>query len=198
MSRAVFARFPNFDSVQAGAPVATAAPAPNPRDRLVELEKAHEREMEKRRREQDTQFSRQMGEVQLILDSLAGKVEKIEADARRQTAASIAAIAERLLPKLARRFLAEEIALHLEKMIPPGEVCIDIKAEPHLAEQLYETIQRSAQLADICNVIPQEDACGSRVDVSWKSGGLDFDFDGLLEACIGHLRSERPSEQESG
>lgn len=198
MSRAVFSRFPNFDSVHAGASVAAAAPAPNPRDRLAELEQAHEQEMEKRRREQDSQFSRQMGEVQLILDSLAGKVEKIEADARRQTAASIAAIAERLFPKLARRFLAEEISLHLEKMIPPGEVCIDIKAEPHLAEQLYETIQRSKQLADICNVIPQEDANGSRVDVSWKSGGLDFDFDGLLEACIGHLRSERPSEQESG
>ena len=114
MSKAVFSRFPSFDSVHAGASVATAAPASNPRDRLAELEQAHEREMEKRRREQDSQFSRQMGEVQLILDSLAGKVEKIEADARRQTAASIAAIAERLFPKLARRFLAEEISLHLE------------------------------------------------------------------------------------
>ena len=189
MSEAVFSRFPSFDTV--GRPHSHTS-------RLEELEEAHTREMERKRREQDTHFNRQMGEVEAILGSLADKVEKVEADARRQTAASVAAIAERLFPKLARRFLAEEISLHLEKMIPPGEVCIDIKAEPHLAEQLYEAIQRSESLAEICNVVPQDTSNGSRVDVSWKSGGLDFDFDGLLEACIGHLRSERPSEGEKG
>jgi hypothetical protein len=28
-----------------------------------------------------------------------------------------------------------------------------------------------------------------RVDVSWQTGGLSFDFEGLLQACLSHLNS---------
>lgn len=200
MSEAVFSKLPRFDGLttHVGARPRLDRQA-QPREPSLEDQVREQRgRIEEERQEQETRYNRKMDAVEQTLALLAGKVEQIEADAREQTAASVASIAERLFPKLARRFLAEEIALHLEKMIPPGQVCIDIKAEPHLAEQLYEVLQRSSHLAEICNVVPQESSGGSRVDVSWKSGGLDFDFDGLLEACIGHLRSERSSEGEIG
>ena len=189
MSDAVFAKLPRFD---------TAGARLGHRSRLDIIEEEHTQRLEEERQQHQTHFNRKMSAVEATLASLADRVEKVEADARRQTAASVAAIAERLFPKLSRRFLAEEIALHLEKMIPPGEVRIDIKAEPHLAEQLYEVIQRSDRLAEICEVSSDETPGSSRVDVSWQTGGLDFDFDGLLEACIGHLRSGRTDQGENG
>lgn len=189
MSDALYARLPRFDTN--GAKLSH-------RSRIDELEEEHTQRMEQERLQHQTHFNRQLSAVEATLASLADKVEKVEDDARRQTASSIASIAERLFPKLSRRFLAEEIALHLEKMIPPGEVRIDIKAEPHLAEQLYEVIQRSEKLAEICEVTSVETPGGSRVDVAWQNGGLDFDFDGLLEACIGHLRSGRMEQGENG
>ena len=189
MSDALFARLPRFD---------TSGARLSHRSRIDELEEEHAQRMKEDRLQHQSRFNSQLNAVEATLASLAEKVEKVEADARRQTATSITAIAERLFPKLSRRFLAEEIALHLEKMIPPGEVRIDIRAEPHLAEQLYEVIQRSERLAEICEVTSDEEPGGSRVDVAWQNGGLDFDFDGLLEACIGHLRSGRAVEGENG
>jgi hypothetical protein len=190
MSEAIFANLPRFDSGLVG--------QPQQRSRIEVMEQEHSQRLEEERLQHQSHFSKQMNAVEETLASLAEKVEKVEDEARRQTAASVASIAERLFPKLSRRFLAEEIAMHLETMIPPGAVCIDIKAEPHLAEQLYEVISRSDRLADICEVVPDETPGGSRVDVSWRSGGLDFDFDGLLEACISRLRMDRPTEGETG
>ena len=191
MSEALLAKLPRFDGPGTSSPV-------NQRSRLELIEQEHSQRLEQERAQHQSQFTRQINAVEATLASLADKVERIEEDARQQTAASIVSMAEQLFPKLSRRFLAEEIALHLEKMIPPGEVRIDIRAEPHLAKQLYEVIERSNRLATICEVVPSEEPGGSRVDVSWSTGGLDFDFDGLLEACIGHLRSDRKREGESG
>ena len=40
-------------------------------------------------------------------------------------------------------------------------------------------------LAGRCTVIAAEGRTG--VDVSWRTGGVTFDFDGLLAACLAQL-----------
>ena len=121
--------------------------------------------------------------------SLNKAIETVRTDADRQAKTAIVAISEQLFPKLSRRFLASEIEAHLETMLPETAAHVEISANPALSEQLEDLLDQSTGLAGRCSVTPDEAARGARVDVSWKSGGLTFDFDGLLEACIGHLRT---------
>lgn len=177
MSETIFANLPSFD----GLPNAPSS------GRLLSR-KAKEAEQAAAETEaKEASFKRQMTAVEATLNSLADKISAVEADARRQTNETIVAIAGRLFPELSKRFLADEIALHLQKLVPQSAVAVEIRAEPDLLERLKAVVERSDRLAGICTLKPETSPKGDRVDVSWKSGGITFDFDSLLEACLEHL-----------
>lgn len=177
MSDTIFANLPSFDALAEGRQAGRQM-----------TRKAREAESLAQESEaKEASFKRQMTAVEATLNSLADKITAVESDARRQTSETIVAMASRLFPELSKRFLADEIALHLQKLIPPSAVEVVITAEPELAERLQAVIQKSERLAGVCSLNPAPSPKGDRVDVSWKSGGLTFDFEGLLESCLKHI-----------
>ncbi|MGB3625987.1 MAG: hypothetical protein WA989_09165 [Henriciella sp.] len=177
MSETIFANLPSFDGLADGQ-----TPGRLKSRKAQEAERA-EQEVEAK----DASFKRQMTAVEATLNSLADKITAVEAEARQQTNETIVAIAGRLFPELSKRFLADEIALHLQALVPASAVEVEIRAEPDLLDRLKPVVERSNRLADVCKLTPEDAPEGERVEVSWKTGGISFDFDGLLEACLKHI-----------
>lgn len=127
--------------------------------------------------------------IEASLSVLNARLDQFEREAQAQTLQSIQSVAAKLFPELSRRFLANEISHHLAMMVPASAAVVEIRAETELAERLREIVERSPALAHRCTVLPAPADGQGRVDVSWQAGGLTFDFDGLLQACLSHLNS---------
>jgi len=127
--------------------------------------------------------------IEASLSALHARLDQFERDAQAQTLQSIQSVAAKLFPELSRRFLADEISHHLAALVPASAAVVEIRAEAELATRLREIVERSPALAHRCTVLPAPAEGQGRVDVSWQAGGLTFDFDGLLQACLSHLSS---------
>jgi hypothetical protein len=125
---------------------------------------------------------------------LNARLDKIERDAHVQTAEAVQSIAARLFPLLSKDFLAEEIGRHLPDLIPPLAALVEIRADVSLTDDLQAMLERNSALAGRCTVL--SGAGQGRVDVSWKTGGVSFDFEGLLQACLSHLSSTHNMKKE--
>jgi hypothetical protein len=53
-----------------------------------------------------------------------------------------------------------------------------------MLEKLEPIVARNTALAGRCSLVPAEN---NSVEVSWKTGGVTFDFEALLDACLAHL-----------
>ncbi|MFN7101272.1 MAG: hypothetical protein ACK4N1_01485 [Pseudorhizobium sp.] len=134
--------------------------------------------------------------VEASLTALNGKLDKIERDAQAQIVEAVQSIAAKLFPLLSKAFLAEEIGRHLPSLVPASAAVVEIRAEASLAAELQVMMERHASLADRCTLVPATAPGQGRVDVSWQTGGLSFDFDGLLQACLSNLKSTQTVTKE--
>ena len=134
--------------------------------------------------------------LEASLTALSGKLDKIERDARAQTVDTVQSIAAKLFPLLSKDFLAEEIGRHLPSLVPASAAVVEIRADASLAADLQAMIERHPALANRCTLLPATAPGQGRVDVSWQTGGLSFDFDGLLTACLSHLKSTQTVTKE--
>ncbi len=134
--------------------------------------------------------------VEASLLALNGKLDKIERDAQAQVAEAVQSIAAKLFPLLSKAFLAEEISRHLPMLVPASAAVVEIRADAALAAELQVMIERHASLADRCTLVPATAPGQGKVDVSWQTGGLSFDFDGLLQASLSHLKSTQTVTKE--
>ena len=126
--------------------------------------------------------------LEASLSALNGKLDKIERDAKAQTVEAVQSIAAKLFPLLSKDFLAEEIGRHLPELVPASAAVVEIRADASLTDDLQAMVERHAALANRCTIMPAPAPGQGRVDVSWQTGGLSFDFDGLLNACLSHLK----------
>ncbi|MFN4183336.1 MAG: hypothetical protein ACK4M6_00995 [Hyphomonas sp.] len=127
--------------------------------------------------------------LQAAVSNLEKLMERVDVEARQNTVETIRTIASQLFPELSRRFLAEEIGRHLPGLIPAAAPVVDIRAEPGLAAQLLEMIGRHPSLEGRCNVIVTEGQGAGHAEVSWRTGGVTFDFESLLAACLNDIGS---------
>lgn len=134
--------------------------------------------------------------LQASVSGLARLMERIDAESRQHTVETVRLIAGQLFPELSRKFLAEEIGKHLPGLIPAAAAIVDISAEPALAGQLREMISHHPALEGRCNVIATEGKAHGRAEVSWRTGGVTFDFEGLLSACLDDLGTTHKSTTE--
>lgn len=134
--------------------------------------------------------------IEASLMTLNSNLDRIERDVQAQALQTIQSVAARLFPELSKQFLAEEISRHLASLVPASAAVVDIRAEAGLAEQLRELVERSPALAHRCTITPLPAEGEGRVDVSWQTGGLTFDFDRLLQACLSHLTSTQSVTKE--
>ncbi len=125
--------------------------------------------------------------VEAALVLLRDAASKLEQETEDRVVSLVQAMASKLFPELSRLFLAEEIGRHLPKCVPASVPAIEIRAEPELAKNLRQVIARTDSLFARCTVVPAETPQDDRVHISWQSGGLTFDFSGLLSACLAQV-----------
>ncbi len=128
-----------------------------------------------------------LAEVESLIAQLSSTLVRIEDEARDQSVQVTQALAARLFPELSRQFLADEIARHLPDLVPASVPALEICAQQEMLDKLDPIIARESSLAGRCKLVPAEAAGDPRVLVSWKTGGVTFDFEGLLAACLAHL-----------
>ena len=138
----------------------------------------------------------EFAEIEIMLTALSGTIERVEQESRERTVIVTQSIASRLFPELSRLFLAEEIGRHLPGMIPSTAPSVEIRAQPALLEKLRDVVEKTASLSERCSVVPAETTDDEQVRVSWETGGLTFDFDGLLNACLAQLESSPAKIEE--
>ena len=128
-----------------------------------------------------------LAEVESLIAQLSSTLVRIEGEARDHSVQVTQALAARLFPELSRQFLADEIARHLPDLVPASVPTLEIRAQQEMLDKLDPIIARESSLAGRCKLVPAETAGEPRVLVSWKTGGVTFDFEGLLAACLAHL-----------
>jgi hypothetical protein len=130
-----------------------------------------------------------LSHIEASLAALNARLDRMEQQGREQVFQQVHALTARLFPLLAEQFLAEEISQHLASLVPASAVIVEIRAEAALAEKLRTCVEAVPGLVHRCTITPVAQAGQGRVDVSWQSGGLSFDFDGLLASCLSHLKT---------
>jgi len=81
-------------------------------------------------------------------------------------------------------------------MVPSSAPAVEIRAQTALLEKLRAAVEHMPSLADRCAVVPAGEDEDAEVRVSWETGGLTFDFDGLLKACLAQMESPQTTIEE--
>lgn len=202
MSEAFFSHLPRFDS---------ATPPPVPNHRRLLLGQLPVEEAANDQAQDELEFAAQaesdivqevsdrvpeFAEIEIMLTALSEAIERLEREFREQAVSVTQSIASRLFPELSSLFLAEEIGRHLPGMVPAMAPAVEIRAQPALLEKLRGVVKKTASLSERCSVVPAETPEDDQVRVSWETGGLTFDFDGLLKACLAQLESPSATFEE--
>jgi hypothetical protein len=135
--------------------------------------------------------------VEILLTRLSEEIERTNDLLLVQTTNWVTAIAQKLFPELSKLFLAEEIGRQLPGLLPESANRVEITAPELLANDIQDVVQRSNKLANRCVVSPVPASERQDVEVSWVTGGLSLEFDGLLEACLGRLQSMQTHQKET-
>ncbi len=104
-----------------------------------------------------------------------------------------------LLPQLAKAMLPEEIARHLASLTiaPARQLRLAVGAQ-ELCEPMREALDQHTSISDRVEIIANSDLDELRVELSWQNGGIDFEFDRLLEALCASLGGGERELNEPG
>lgn len=209
MSEPLFARFPRFDRVPETTPsqrlrrlVSAEALAPPPRDPEPrpapepEADAAPAADSGAEPAEADpvapSPEPADPEEVKALIGALDTAIAEAARDAQAEAVVALRTMAETLFPALSDAFLAEEIVRHLRDWLPVSVAGVTITAPDALHPMLEAALARSPDLAARATLVSGRESGDTQVRVSWRTGGLDFDFDGLLAACLARLEPAQP------
>ena len=129
--------------------------------------------------------------LEALIEGLSDGLIRFEREAHEKAVELAQSLASSLFPELSNLFLAEEIARHLPKLVPASSTSIEIRTVPGLADRVREMVDKQDGLAWRCTVVPSEAEGSGKVSICWGEGGVTFDFDGLLEACLARMNSDQ-------
>ncbi len=127
--------------------------------------------------------------LETTLEALSDTISLLKQEANSQSVEVVQSLASKLFPELSDLFLAEEIGRHLPALIPQSVPEIELRAEPAQLVKIQQLLETKLALRAHLVITPLEHPSDSRVQISWKTGGISFDFDGLLDACLARLNS---------
>lgn len=125
-----------------------------------------------------------------LIGQLNTAIAEVQNDIDGQVARATHALAMRLFPKLSETFLADEVAAQLPGLIPTPVARIEVQADESVVYKLNELLAET-ELSERCEIVVDPSPSDTRIRVSWGSGGVVFDFDGLLQACLAKLQDDR-------
>ena len=87
-----------------------------------------------------------------------------------------------LLPKIGKAFFADEIARHLAEL--PTPLACQIKLEVATASArlvLTQALSEAGLAESVIDIVEKPNLKAMQVKVAWEDGGIDFEFDRLLQ-----------------
>lgn len=136
-------------------------------------------------------------EFKTLIGQMNTAITSIQNDIDGQVARATHALAARLFPKLGDAFLADEVAAQLPDLIPTPVARIEIQADESIVYKLNELLA-ATELSERCEIVVDPSPSDTRIRVSWGTGGVVFDFDGLLQACLAKLQDDREQTGDVG
>lgn len=137
------------------------------------------------------------GALDALNVSLTDVISQLGREAQEQAIANVQAIAAQLFPKLAERFLADELADHLPRLIPKLAPEVEIAVPAGLAIRLQAALARTNALPSNCRFVDAgKGQPENAIRIIWPDGGYDFDFNALLLDCMAHINARNKVVEE--
>jgi hypothetical protein len=117
------------------------------------------------------------------------------ADARGAAIRNLAAdmterLARVLFPRLAEDFLAREIALCIPALLPDPPLVLTVRAPSRAAASLGALVAGAGIPPRRCAIFVHAEPSDTHISFDWSIGGVDFDFDAALDACLANLTTQ--------
>ena len=132
----------------------------------------------------------------MILNSLEAAVAGLERTAMAHAQQLVAEFLQAAFPKLCETFLADEVANAAEDMAPNGIERLVVKVPPKFEQSFQRAVQASPRMSELCELETFGTDEQIIIDVSWDTGGLNFNMDQFLESSLGHLSG--PTQLQEG
>ncbi|MEM9573426.1 MAG: hypothetical protein AAF996_18325 [Pseudomonadota bacterium] len=132
----------------------------------------------------------------MILNSLETAVTDLERSALAHSQKLVAEFLQAAFPTLCASFLADEVVQAAREMAPNEIERLVVKVPPAFEQSFQRAVQASPKMAEICEL---ETFGGDEqivIDVSWRTGGLNFNMDQFLESSLGRLSG--PTHMQEG
>ena len=123
----------------------------------------------------------------VLLASLENALSEMEQNATLTCHQALADFFASAFPRLNEAFLAEEITMALETMMPPRVQRLNIQIPSGLEASFRQSLQASNKLSEICKLTASESPDRMLVEADWGDGGLSFDMDQFLNSSLGRL-----------
>lgn len=119
-----------------------------------------------------------------ILERLEEEIERGRAELGSKVTGVVLDVATALFPMLAKNFLADELVNHLPDIVPEHVMSLNISASADLAEALNLRLRGRQMAADDILIVSDRSLSSGQLNLSWKTGGADFDYNYLLEKLL--------------
>ena len=123
----------------------------------------------------------------MILNSLEAAVAGLERTALAHSQKLVAEFLQAAFPKLCESLLADEVAHAAQDMAPNEIERLVVKIPPAYEQSFQRAVQASPKMSEICELETFGSGEQIIIDVSWNSGGLNFNMDQFLESSLGRL-----------
>ena len=144
------------------------------------------------------EMARQLAAIQGNLSALVEGEARLRMELLGQWAVAFGKAAADILPTLARRSFAGEVAqAALRIASTAGHPQIEIALPPDATDQV-RTMLLEAGLDISVELVPDSDLAPGRAEMRWAGGGADFDSGRLLEAALDLLQQRFPVSETKG
>lgn len=126
-------------------------------------------------------------QAEQMLERLIEAAGEMEASVVEKAAIAIGSIAQDIFPRFSSAFLLEEFALHLPDLIKLTPPVARIQAPPRIAQHLGLMSKSLASWPAGWTVEPAGELDAAHIEIVWDQGGLSYDPDKILAACLNRL-----------
>ena len=124
-------------------------------------------------------------EIESIMRTLPGMVERLAADIEASHARAVTAALKAALPRLAEKAAADEVlAVIMETARGDGNGTVEVRASIPFSQELAPILAQITSQTNI-RLVPDSGLNGYAIRLSWDGGGGEMDISGMVDKCLG-------------
>jgi len=130
-------------------------------------------------------------DVQEALECFSAAIHQAEASVVEQVSFVLQDVVAALFPHLSAAFLADEFALHVPDLAKLAPATVQVQASPPIAEKLELASQKMDTWPAGWSISAVDGLAETSVQVAWGQGGLTYETDKILAACLGRSNDHK-------